>query len=107
MKLKIEFGHNGSQRIFNWYRDVEDFPHLIKHNGKNWAWIMYDTDKTGHADYVLFYSEVPAYDLEYGIYAKTLDEILGGSLDNSCECGAIYTSFPNHHMFFCPKWSRQ
>lgn len=106
MRLRIEFGIKGAIREVNWWKPIEDFPTIVKHNGVNWSWFMYEADLSGNVDWILRYSQIPSYDAESRFIAPTLDEIVGASVDNSCQCGAIYTSFPNHHMFFCPQWSK-
>jgi hypothetical protein len=107
MKLKLQFGLNEPAREVNWWQQVTDFPHLVLYKNKKWQFEMYGPDQTNQVDQICYFSEVASYDPNW--YATTYQDI-SGWLDNGygakCECGAIYTSFPQAHMFFCPKWSK-
>lgn len=106
MKLLLQFGLLEPKRIINWWNQVEDFPTLVLYKGNKWEFVMYDEDDTGQADYVCMFSEVKSHDpnwwASYEDISKYLDQGPGGR----CECGAAYTSFPQCHMYFCPKWTR-
>lgn len=106
MKLRVEFGINGSKREVNWYRDIEDFPTVISHDGNNWEWVSYEKDPLGHVDWILFFGMLRPHDSEYYSKVPSLDDITGGRMETGCQCGAIYTSFPWDHMRYCPKWSK-
>jgi hypothetical protein len=106
MKLKIELGMGGLIRYGNWYKALQDFPKVIAHGGSNWEWISYDADKSGQADYSLIFGKTSSYSSYYGVDAPMLDTVLDTGWGSKCECGSAYTSFPNVHMFYCPKWGK-
>ena len=66
---------------------------------------MYDTDATGTVDHILSFSEIPHYDPNFYSDMLSWEDTYEFRTEN-CECGAIYTSFPAGHMFFCKKWSK-
>lgn len=105
MRLNVHFGLIDKKEI-NWHQDIMDFPKIINYLDRNYEWFVYDKDPTGRFDWILNFSEIPAYDPAYNIKAQTWNELFAGRINNSCECGSNYTSFPNHHMFYCPKWRR-
>lgn len=106
MRLRIDFGLNGKRREISWWQPLEDFPHHFIFEGKKWGWFMYDEDKTKYVDYILTYSEIPAYDPDWHITMDDFDAKFGHRVDTRCECGAKYTSFPQIHLFFCPMWTK-
>jgi hypothetical protein len=105
MKLRIDFGQIARKEV-NWYNSLEDFPKLLSYHGKRYEWFMYDKDKSGQTDYILTFSELPTYDPNYYAEMEDFDAIFGGAMGIQCECGAIYTSFPQFHMFYCKKWRK-
>lgn len=104
MRFRVDFGESGPKKEISWYQSLESFPKLLRQGGKKWEWFMYDKDKSGMYDYVLIFVPLPTYDPNYCVDMPDIDEMLGVRGGDKCECGAIYTSFPNAHMFFCPKW---
>jgi len=106
MRLRIDFGTDEKDReSIHWYKELNDFPHLISHNRKKWEWAMYSPDDSNIFDYVLVYTEVPSYDPNYWAYSPTLDDIRSSPKNKAgCECGAEKTSFPWDHMRFCEEW---
>jgi hypothetical protein len=103
MRLKIQFGLINYDEM-DWWRPLEDFPHIIKYLGSNYEWVLYDKDLTGRVDMILVYSEISRHDPRYGI-SCTLWNDLNRSESNDCQCGARFDRhFPNSHMMFCRKW---
>lgn len=105
MKLRVDFGINGPRREVNWYQDIKQFPHLLKYESKNWEFVMYDRDPTAMFDYILMFSAIPSYHPNAYATAEDFELKFGGR--NGCECGSIYSSAPQFHMFFCPMWRKQ
>ena len=104
MKLRVLFGSNYAEEVA-WWKPIDSFPVLIRYKNKNYEWFAYDKDYTGKVDTVLMFSELPTYDPNYGVMCAVWNDMFVED-NNSCKCGAKHTSFPNGHMFFCPKWSR-
>lgn len=102
MRLKVQFGLADDKEVF-WYKEVEDFPNLIKYLGKNYEWVMYDNDYTGKFDFVLIFSELQSYDPNYNVDCPKWSELFPEKT-NACDCGAKYCSFPWDHMRYCPLW---
>ena len=106
MRLRIDFGVNGARKEVGWYKSLDDFPHFFTYGGKKWEWAAYDRDFSGDIDYVLIYSEIPHFDPNYYTDMPSWESIFGIRTSNGCECGSIYTSFPQAHMFYCPMWRK-
>lgn len=106
MRLRVDFGLHGARREVNWWQPIEDFPKLFRFQGKKWEWFMYDKDKSGHVDYVLTFSEIASYDPNWHATMDDFEDRFGHQIGVKCECGAVYTSFPNFHMLYCPMWRK-
>lgn len=107
MKLRVELGYSGYKKEFNWWKPLDDFPHVVSHNGVKWEWAVYDTDKTKVVDYVLIFTDIPTNKPSYSsIVAEDLNMLTRDTSGNNCECGAIYSDFKWDHMRFCPKWTK-
>lgn len=105
MKLTLQFGFNEPKRQISWWQEVGDFPHLVLYKGKKWEFIMYQEDPAKQVDHIFFFGEIQNYDPNW--YATTyvdIDKYINDGAGDKCDCGAIYTSFKDKHMFFCPKW---
>jgi hypothetical protein len=105
MKIIINFGYNGLKKEVTWYRDIMDFPKLIKFRGDRWEWAIYSN--TGK-DYELTFSKLATHDPLFSANMPSFEDMFESSFSasNDCACGALYTSFPQFHMVFCPKWKR-
>lgn len=101
MKLIIKFGHDGPKRQVDWWRDVMDFPKLIKFEGKRWERVISSGPYGGAYD--LTYSQIPMYDPHYYDEMPSFEEMFEWGSEK-CQCGAVYTSFSWDHMRFCPKY---
>lgn len=100
MKVLFEFGYPGIKREVNWWQSFEDIPHIMKFQDKVWSAAVYDTGKLGTGiDY--HYIFTPHHD--QAVWAAPLFETLFNVPELKCECGSIYTSSKDHHMYFCPK----
>jgi hypothetical protein len=107
MKLSLHFGMAEPPREANWWQPVTSFPTLILYKGKKWEFVMWKEDPAKKVDYILYFSPVATYDPNW--HATTYESVDGYLIMGfgpQCECGSIYTSFPQFHMFFCPKWSK-
>lgn len=107
MKLSLRFGLHEPPREVNWWQPIKNFPYLVTFKGVKYEFEMYAEDPTKRVEYICHFSEVKSYDPNY--YADTyfdVDALLNTGYGSKCECGAIYTSFPQFHMFFCPKWTK-
>lgn len=103
MKIQASFGIDGIKREVNWWGNIQDFPKLFSFKEKKWEWVMYDKDPTQRVDYILIFSELPPSDPLFYQDMEDFDKRF--LIINKCECGALYTSFPDFHMTFCPLWS--
>jgi hypothetical protein len=101
MYLKIKFGLNGKEKTLSWYQKIEDFPKLLRFEGKKWEWIVYNA--IGGGDYELVYSEIPTYDPSFYIDMPSFEELFPGN-EQKCECGAHFSSFSWDHFRYCSKW---
>lgn len=107
MKLTLQFGLNEPKRIVNWWQHITDFPVLVLFKNEKWEFVMYGADDTKQTEYICHFSPVKGYDPNW--HATTyvdISNMLTNTYGTNCECGAIYTSSQNHHMFFCPKWQK-
>jgi len=100
MKLVINFGLNIKKEVY-WYKDVMDFPKLIRFNGNKWEWSMYQSSGNG---YDLIFSQVATYDPNYYVDMPSFEEMFEWDSTNKCECGAIYSSFNWDHLRYCSRW---
>ena len=100
MKILFEFGFPGIKREANWWRPFEDIPHLLRFQGTIWSAIAYNTG-TGQIDWHYIFGKHHEQ-TAWGV-ANFEDVFNVPAL--KCECGAIYTGAPEHHMFYCPKWT--
>jgi hypothetical protein len=101
MKLRIKFGLNSVEKEVEWFKDLMDFPKLIRYDGKKWEWATYDGSK--YAGYDLLFSQVATYDPTYYADMQSFEELFEWNSTKCC-CGAAYTSFNWDHMRMCPKW---
>src|ERR1035438_2985912 len=95
-KLTINFGLDGTKKQVNWYKDILDFPKLIRFQSKAWEWAIYNS--IGGTDYELTFSQVPSYDPNYYVDMPTFEDMFEYGKGDICECGAIYTSFSWDHL---------
>lgn len=105
MKLGLRFGLAEPQRDVNWWQPIESFPVLILYKKAKWEFVMWGPDPSHRVEHICHFSEVQTYDPNW--YATTyfdIEQLLNTGYGSKCECGAAYTSFPQIHMFFCPKW---
>lgn len=113
MKLLLEFGAEENGRIVEWDKHLHDFPNVVTYMGKYWQWVMYDKDESGKADQRLIFGNMRESALAVDMFGKVfpvpdIDQMFGTKVpDGPCECGAKFTSFPDHHMIKCPRWSRR
>lgn len=99
MKVKVNFGFSAVKEA-NWWGEVDSFPKIISLNGDKWEFVFYDTDPSKHFDYILTFSPLPYYHINFNADCNTWDYYFGGN-SGKCECGSIYSSFPQGHMFYC------
>lgn len=117
MKLRLKmsgFGEYEKELIVDWQQELMEFPHYAKYDDRYWGWALYDPDKTGKAEYFLIFSEhlptaIPSN--QYGQQFPITDFELMFNINPkpplpNCECGAHHTAFPNHHLSFCPLWTK-
>lgn len=107
MKVRVDFGFHGPKREVNWYSDIRSFPSIFRFDGKYWEAQMFLEDANANVDYIILFSELKHFDpTYYTVKVEDFDRFFNNPFGDKCECGAIYTSFPQIHMFFCPKWSK-
>lgn len=105
MKLGLKFGLNEPLREVNWWQPVKDFYPLVKYKNKKWEFAFYQEDPSKKVDYICTFGEIQSWDPAY--YVDTYEDIermFNTGYGPKCECGSIYTSFPQMHMFYCPRW---
>ena len=101
MKLYINFGLTIKKEV-KWYRDVMDFPKLLRFNGSKWEWAMYQS--LGN-NYELTFSQIATYDPNYYVDMPSFEEMFEWDNRDKCCCGAAYNSgFTWDHLRYCPKW---
>lgn len=106
MNVRFNFGSFPPVEA-NWWGSMEYFPKLVIYKDKKWEFVMYGNDLSGNYDQVCTFSEVHSFDPNWHAVPYTnIDYLFVNQNDNGCECGSVHTSFPNHHMFFCKKWSK-
>jgi hypothetical protein len=106
MKLIISFGHSGTKKEVHWYRDIMEFPKLLRFAGAKWEWAMYHNIGD---DYELTFSQIPAYDPNYYVDMESFEDRFEWGQIDKCVCGAIFSSFSWDHLRYCPKhkpWSQ-
>jgi hypothetical protein len=103
MKLRVKLGSTDTKEV-SWFKNLEDFPKLIKYLGRNYEWVFYDIDPTGKVDQVLTFSMLMTYNPNYGVTCDSWTDLFGVDL-NVCECGAAFSSFSWDHLRYCKKWS--
>lgn len=102
MKLIINFGLSIKKEV-NWYKDLMDFPKLIKFQGSRWEWAMYNAIGS---DYELTFSQIYSYHPHFYAEMPCFEDMFEwGNLDKCC-CGAAFSSFPWDHFRMCPKWTK-
>ena len=104
MRIKLEFGLHDGTEIVSWFRNITDFPKLLKYQGNAYEFAMYRTDPTLQNDYIFNFSQTKHYNVSF-YDIPTFNELFRFPLDSRCVCGAKWDKGnPNHHMFFCPRW---
>lgn len=110
MKLKLNFGVAELPRTINWWGGhITSFHKLVLYKGKKYEFYMYDEDPSKQVDYICIFKFLDSYNpTSHATTFFNIDSMFDESdWLGKCECGAIFTSFPNHHMLFCKKWSKQ
>lgn len=105
MLLRLSFGDE--ERVVNWQDDLLNFPKVIQFDESKWEWAIYDEyEDKSICDYQLIFVPLKSYDSRYELPIPSLEEMfnLEKRKETVCECGAKYTSFPNIHLKYCPKW---
>ena len=103
MRLRIHFGQHTTKEV-TWNKSFNDFPNIINYLGRNYEWVTYDQDPNGNMDFIFHFSELPPYDPNYNVYCPYWDTLFPIGED-TCECGAKFSSFEWDHMKFCRKWT--
>lgn len=107
MKLRLHFGLAEPPREINWWQHVQDFYPLVLFKGKKWEFTMYKEDQHNPDILMCYFSEIQTYDPNWhSTTYYNIDSLLNTGYGSKCECGAVYTSFPQAHMFYCPKWTK-
>ncbi len=102
MRLRVVFGFVGTHDVV-WWKPLPDFPNIIKYLGKNYEWVTYD-DTTKDVDYVLTFSALSSYDLNYDVQCPDWKDLFKEDT-GGCDCGAKHSkSFPWDHMRMCKLW---
>lgn len=107
MRIKLQFGINEPLREIGWWKTITEFPNLVLYRGNKWEFVMYREDDTGESDYIFIFGEIRSYDPNWHATTyENIDYMFNSPYSDKCECGAIFTSFPNAHMFMCKKWKK-
>lgn len=110
--MKLSLILNEKQYTVTWDKDLSDFPHVVQYDKKYWEWLCWDRDPNGLVDQVLTFGVTRESALPvnmFGVLFPVPDLVAMfhlETIDAPCECGAKFTSFPDHHMVKCPKWSK-
>jgi hypothetical protein len=110
MRVLIEFGYPGIKRDVSWWRTFGDIPKRMRFQGEVWDGFMYQEGKAGSGidwEYYFTKSKDPNVK-DWTIYSliPQFEDVFNVPL-LKCECGSLYTGFPQFHMFYCPKWEKQ
>jgi hypothetical protein len=103
MKIIVEFGYPGVRREVEWWRDIMDLPKKVQFDGEVWEFFMYDVADSGF-DWHCYYTRSKAKGLG-DTYVPRFEDAFCIPI-TTCQCGSMYTGFPQFHMFYCPKWSK-
>lgn len=100
------FGSSPFHTLVPWANDVKNFPPIVQYFGGYWEFVTYDHAVREAYSYKLYFAELDISTMTLAAQNKAVDvfDLIDDSKNTNCECGAIYTSFKNHHMFFCPLW---
>lgn len=106
MKIKCEFGLWDGHETITWYRDIADFPKLLRYQGDLYEFVMYKEEDIGHpVDYTFTFSKTSKAVVKYSdvpVFREMFAHCFIRSDD--CQCGAKHDKDnPKYHMFFCPK----
>lgn len=105
MKIKIEFGLSDGVEIVNWYRDIVDFPKLLRYQGSVYEFAMYRADPTLQTDYIFNFSQTNRYLTRWEDIPVFRDMFSFPAWDANCQCGSKHDKGnPKHHYEFCPKY---
>jgi len=103
MKFKVNFGMSAIKEA-NWWGGVDSFPKLIGLNGDKWEFVFYEEDSSKHFNYILTFSPIPYYHPAFEKECNSWEYYFGET--NKCECGSVYSSFPQGHMFYCKLYTK-
>lgn len=111
MKLSLIF--HDQEHVVEWDKDLHDFPKVVQYDKKYWEWICWDKDPKGLVDQVLTFGTTREESLPVNMFGvlfpvPNIEEMfqLNTNPNAVCECGAKFSSFPDHHMLKCPKWRK-
>lgn len=105
MKIKVEFGMYDGSEIINWYRDISDFPKLLRYQGSVYEFAMYTPDTTLQNDYIFTFSQTSRYRARWEDIPVFKDMFGPPAWNSTCQCGSKYDKGnPKHHYEFCPKY---
>lgn len=107
MRIKLIFGSDTQlNREVSWDNPITSFPSLVYSRGRKWEFVVYELDPDLNVDFLCHFGEILSYHSLYNSTAYVdIDKKFGFDGESKCQCGAIHTSFPNGHMFFCSQWS--
>jgi hypothetical protein len=106
MRFRCHFGLNEPPRECAWWKPIQEFPPLVKFKGTKYEFVMWGPDPTNQVDYILHFSQMATYDPNWhATVYEDIDHLFFG-YGQTCECGAIYSSFPWDHMRFCRLWTK-
>ena len=105
MRLRFDFGINGTRREVTWWRDVSDLPTAFSFNGIKYEFFMYKKDHSKNYDLICTFAEMRESDPRW-YNCKDFDQEFGYNSKTACECGSIYSSAAQFHMFYCPMWKK-
>lgn len=108
MRLRLDFGLH-KRREVTFYGDLSVFPNALIFEGDKYEWFMYQDDSAMVYDKVLKFSPMRQNDLRWNFcvdFHERFERGWGDKKNNGCECGAIHTSFPQVHMFYCPQFKK-
>lgn len=107
VKLRIDFGYNGTRREVTWWQQLSDFPTAVLFNGERWEWVSFEKDYSGNFDQILLFGRMSPGDARWMECVDFENRFGTSSTYDTCQCGSIHSSAPQFHMFYCPKWRKQ
>lgn len=101
-RIKLTFGLSEHFWEMSWDKNLDDFPQNVIFKDKKWTLVgTSKPDKDSDFCKVFNFGEMSPSNPLYKNELPDVEKI--SQYEIRCTCGAIFTSFINNHMFYCPK----